>query len=105
MSAGPPELSTNDLEAIRRAYERVSARGWGVALGAILALGLFLATAILVVRGGPNPGPHLSLLGQYFPGYRVTWPGAFLGLAYGFIVGYGAGLTVGTLYNRIVARE
>jgi hypothetical protein len=100
----PPELSSKDLQTIRRAFDRVSAQGWGVALGTLVALGLFLATAILVVRGGPNPGPHLSLLGQYLPGYHVTWSGAFLGLLYGFLVGYGAGLTVGTLYNRIVAR-
>jgi hypothetical protein len=101
----PPELSSKDIQTIRRAFERVSAQGWGLALGTLVALGLFLATVILVVRGGPNPGPHLSLLGQYFPGYEVTWPGAFLGLIYGFVVGYGAGLTVGTLYNRIVPRS
>jgi hypothetical protein len=101
----PPELSSKDLQTIRRAFDRVSAQGWGVALGTLVALGLFLATAILVVRGGPNPGPHLRLLGQYFPGYEVTWIGAFLGLLYGFLVGYGAGLTVGTLYNRIAPRE
>jgi hypothetical protein len=100
----PPELSSKDLQTIRRAFDRVSAQGWGVALGTLVALGLFMATAILVARGGPNPGPHLSLLGQYLPGYHVTWSGAFLGLLYGFLVGYGAGLTVGTLYNRIVAR-
>lgn len=101
----PPELSSKDLQTIRRAFERVSAQGWGVALGTLVAMGLFFATVILVVRGGPNPGPHLGLLGQYFPGYDVTWPGAFLGALYGFVVGYGAGLTVGTLYNRIVARD
>jgi hypothetical protein len=97
-------LSSKDLQTIRRAFERVSAQGWSVALGTLVAIGLFLATAILVVRGGPNPGPHLSLLGQYFPGYEVTWLGACLGLIYGFVVGYGAGLTVGTLYNRLLPR-
>jgi hypothetical protein len=100
-----PEISPNDLQTIRRAFERVRAHGWGAALGSLLALGLFAATAILVLRGGPNPGPHLNLLGQYFPGYRVSWPGAFLGMVYGFLVGYIGGLTVGTLYNRIVARD
>ena len=100
----PPDLSSKDLQTIRRAFERISAQAWGVSLGSLVALGFFVATAILVIRGGPNPGPHLRLLGQYFPGYDVTWPGAFIGLVYGFAIGYIGGLTVGTVYNRIVAR-
>jgi hypothetical protein len=96
------DLSPQDIQAIRRAFERVSERGWGLALGTLAALTLFLATIILVVKGGPNPGPHLRLLGQYFPGYRVTWPGAFLGAFYAFVVGYIAGRAIGTIYNRLI---
>jgi uncharacterized membrane protein YdjX (TVP38/TMEM64 family) len=98
------ELSRKDLQVISRTFQRVSGQAWGLAVGLLSALVLFLATAILLVLGGPNPGPHLSLLGAYFPGYSVTWFGAFLGSVYAFLLGYGAGRMIGALYNRIVDR-
>ena len=51
---------------------RLNARAWGIALGLLFGLALFLATALLVMKGGPNVGPHLGLIGEYVPGYRVT---------------------------------
>lgn len=99
------ELSPTDVQVIRRAFERVSQQGWGLALGVLAGGGLFLATAILVIKGGPDPGPHLGLLGVYFPGYRVTWAGSFIGAAYAFLIGYLAGLTIGVVYNKIVDRS
>jgi hypothetical protein len=99
------ELSPRDIQAIRRGFERVSEHGWGLALGVLTGLGLFAATMVLVIKGGPDPGPHLGLLGQYFPGYSVTWAGAVIGAAYTFVLGYLAGRTVGTVYNWIVERS
>ena len=99
------ELSAKDVQAIRRAFERVSVRGWGVALGLLAALTLFLATVVLVVKGGADVGTHLGLLSNYFPGYDVTWPGAFIGACYAFTLGYLAGYSVGTIYNWMVDRS
>jgi len=96
------DLSSRERQAVRRAFQRVSEQGWGLAIGFLCALGLFLATVILVVKGGPDPGPHLGLLGVYLPGYSVTWPGAFIGAGYAFFLGYGIGRTIGTVYNRLV---
>jgi hypothetical protein len=96
------ELSTREEQAVRQAFQRVSEQGWGLAIGVLAALALFLATAILVVKGGPNPGPHLGLLRVYFPGYSVSWAGAFIGACYAFFIGYGLGRTIGTVYNRLV---
>jgi hypothetical protein len=98
------ELSSKDLQTIQRAFERASGQGWGLALGFCSGLGLFLATAILLVRGGPDPGPHLGLLSMYFPGYSVSWLGAFVGFFYAFAIGYGTGRIIGGLYNWIAAR-
>jgi hypothetical protein len=92
-------------EILRRQIARLNARAWGVAGGLTLGVGLFVATAILLVTG-PAPGTEVGgTLGQlryYLPGYSVTWPGSLVGLVYGFVIGYGLGRTVGSVYNRLV---
>ncbi|MFN2431804.1 MAG: hypothetical protein ABR599_03125 [Gemmatimonadota bacterium] len=90
-------------DEIRRAVARLNARILGTALGLISGFGLFLATAVLLLKGGPRTGAHLWLLSNYFPGYSVTWPGAFVGFAYAFFLGFLAGHLIGLLYNRIVS--
>jgi hypothetical protein len=97
-------LSDKERELVRRAFEQTSEQGWGLALGVVGALGLFVATIWLVIKGGPVVGPRLALLSVYFPGYSVTWTGAFIGAAYMFFLGYGAGRVIATIYNRIVRR-
>lgn len=79
---------------------RLNARAWGIAFGLLAGLGLFGATLFLVLKGGVHVGQHLQLLGIFFPGYRVTVAGAFVGLVYGFVFGYGVGRVIGVIYNR-----
>jgi hypothetical protein len=80
---------------------RLNARAWGIATGLLLGVGLFVATNVLVIKGGATVGPHLALLSIYFPGYRVTFLGSFVGFMYAFVVGYALGRVVGEVYNRI----
>ena len=96
------DLSEDEQRAVRKAFQRTSEQGWGLALGFLGAMALFIATVVLVARGGPNVGQHLGLLSVYLPGYSVTWVGAFVGGAYMFFVGYGVGRTIATIYNRLV---
>ena len=84
---------------------RLNARAWGIAIGLLLGVGLFLATALLVLKGGPTVGPHLSLLGEYLPGYRVTWGGAFVGFVHMFVIGYATGRIIGWVYNSLVRAD
>lgn len=98
------KLTESDQRAIRRAFESTSEQGWGLALGFLAALGLFVSTAVLVVRGGHDMGQHLDVLAVYLPGYSVSWPGAFVGAAYMFFIGYGTGRTIATIYNRTASR-
>jgi hypothetical protein len=62
---------------------------------------LWLATAWLVIRGGDDVGRHLGLLRFYFPGYSVTWGGAFVGFFYGALCGAVAGFLLAWIYNRL----
>lgn len=78
---------------------RLHARAWGIAAGSMLGLTLFVATMILVVKGGAAIGPHLALLAVFLPGYTVSVAGAFVGFVYMFVIGYAFGRLTGTLYN------
>lgn len=100
-----PQLTPEENRELRRAIRRLNAQAWGVSFGVLFGLGLFVATMILVLRGGQNVGQHLSLLAVYFPGYRVTAAGAFVGFIYAFVLGYALGRLVGLIYNRVAGPE
>ncbi|SRR5713101_1887218 len=101
----PETLTPQEEQVLRKAMFRANEQGWGIAIGLLLGMGLFLATIVLVVKGGPNPGPHLGLLRIYFPGYSVTGIGSVIGFVYAFVGGYAIGRTVATIYNRLILRS
>ena len=81
----------------------LNAKALGLVLGLVCGLAIFIATNWLVIRGGESVGPHLSLLSQYFVGYRVSFFGSFIGFAYGFAVGTLIGSLIGWIYNKIAS--
>lgn len=95
-------MKTHEDAALQGAILRLNGRAWGIAVGLLLGVGLFVATNLLVLKGGPRVGPHLSLLGVYLPGYRVTFVGSLIGLVYMFVIGYAVGRLIGTVYNRMI---
>ena len=86
-------------ERIAEIFPRIDGMALGVASGAVSGLLLFLATMILVLKGGLVVGPHLHLLGQFLPGYSLTPAGSVLGLMYGLGVGFLAGWSFAFLRN------
>jgi len=84
---------------------RLNAVIQGVVAGLLVGLVIFLATNWLVIKGGDPVGPHLSLLGQYFIGYKVTFTGSLVGFAYGFVTGFIGGYSVARVYNWLVDRR
>ncbi len=95
-------LQSQDEELLRRAVVRLNGNILGVVFGIVLGLMIFVATNWLVFKGGPVVGPHLALLGQFFIGYRVTFLGSLIGLAYGFLCGFVGGWILAWVYNRVV---
>lgn len=71
----------------------------GITTGTVSGLAIFFATNFLILKGGPDVGAHLWLLGQFFWGYTVTVPGSFVGLVYGFVCGFVIGYVVARIYN------
>lgn len=94
-SADERSATIDEKVKAARLLVRINARAWGVAIGAVLGLGLCLATLILVWKGGDDVGQHLGRLAYVLPGYSVSYGGALLGLVYGFFVGYGLGRVFG----------
>ncbi|OGQ82454.1 MAG: hypothetical protein A3F90_08680 [Deltaproteobacteria bacterium RIFCSPLOWO2_12_FULL_60_19] len=88
-------------EVILTRLVRLNAKIQGVVVGLIAGIGLFVATNWLVLKGGKAVGRHLSLLGQFFIGYSVTFSGSLLGFAYAFVCGYIIGYSVARIYNWI----
>ena len=91
-----------DLEALVLVrVVRLNAVVAGVVTGLLAGLAVFAATNWLVLKGGRVVGPHLSLLGQYFIGYRVSFVGSLIGFAWAFALGFLAGAAVVWIYNRL----
>jgi protoporphyrinogen oxidase len=71
------------------------------AIGALLVgAALWLATAVLLVRGGENVGRHLSLLSLFLPYYEVSWTGSLIGALWGGLVGGTSSAVVYWSYSR-----
>ncbi len=87
---------------VRAAFGRFDAVALGIAIGLVAGLGLFLATAALLLRGGETVGQNLVLLGNYLLGYQMSWTGAVLGLLEGGSVGFGIGYLLANVMNWTV---
>lgn len=93
-----PPLPAQTIESLAR----LQSRAWGVSVGLLMAGVLFVATVLLVVRGGPDMGQHLQLLSVLLPGFSVSYAGACIGFVYMFVIGYAVGRLIGEIYNYFV---
>jgi membrane protease YdiL (CAAX protease family) len=84
------------------AFAPLHKRAFGMACGIVSGLFFFLLTAVYLLRQ-PAQGPNLSLLAEYFAGYTVSWAGALVALAWGFVVGFVAGWFTAFSRNLIIA--
>lgn len=86
-------------EAFAQAFAKLDRVAFGLSAGTMAGLSLFLATLVLVLKGGEVVGPNLQLLEQYFPRYTVTLHGSMLGMGYGFLAGFVGGWGFALLRN------
>jgi hypothetical protein len=90
-------------QVIEAAFARLDPVALGAAFGTVGGVGLFLATACLLLKGGVTVGKNLELLGQYFAGFGPTWTGAFVGLFEAAVGGFALGYAVAGLRNWTLA--
>ena len=80
----------------------VNKGAFGVAVGCVSGIPVFLLTAFHLLLN-PVGGLQLELLSQYFYGYDVTWVGAIVGLAWGWLFGFIGGWVAALLRNFLTA--
>lgn len=83
-------------------FARIDIFAFTIASAVAAGVGMLLATAVLLIAGAPpgaEIGPNLSALSTFWPGYSVTWPGAFVGAFYGGLVGAAVGFLVALFWN------
>jgi len=93
----PPQPAYN--EVIIKAFARIDKFAFATAVGSVCGLAIFIATLLLILKGGKIMDPNLHLLGQYFIGYTVSAKGAFIGLGYSFFWGFVWGWLTAYLRN------
>jgi hypothetical protein len=98
----PQAAETAVESAVGEALVRLDRTAFGLSLGTVAGIALFVATLFLVLKGGPVVGPNLELLGHFFPGYRVSLGGSVVGLVYGFLIGFLCGWSFAFLRNASV---
>jgi protoporphyrinogen oxidase len=90
-------------QVIEAAFARLDPVALGAAFGTVGGVGLFFATAFLLLKGGVTVGKNLALLGQYFAGFGPTWTGALVGLFEAVLGGFALGFAVASLRNWTLA--
>ena len=99
----PRPMEERPLEdLLSSAFARYDPVALGSAVGSVGGASLFLATALLLIRGDEPLGPTLSLLGHYLIGYQVSWGGAILGLLEAGIGGFVFGYALARVINLLV---
>jgi hypothetical protein len=100
---GVEDDSADADELIIQSLAKLDALAFGISLGVLFGLLVFVATNFLVLKGGEEIGPNLALLSHYFIGYEVTPFGSLSGFVYGFLGGFVIGSLIAVLRNFIVA--
>ncbi len=96
------KILTTDKDRLYSGVLWLNSGALGLSLGLLCGLAIFIATNWLVLKGGDPVGSHLRLLGQFFIGYEVSFPGSLIGFVYGFAVGTLSGASIGWIYNKFV---
>ena len=89
-------------EAFARAFMKIDPVAFGLSIGLVSGVLIFLVTIYVGARGIEELIYFLYLLNQYLPGYDVNIGGSLLGLIYGFLIGFLFGWGIITLRNLVI---
>ena len=87
-------------ERLALMFSPLHKRALGIAFGTACGFLVFILTVFHLFI---EPRGDLGLLAEYFYGYTVTWKGAFIGLFWGFVVGFAGGWFLAFCRNLVIA--
>ncbi len=96
-----PQSGNGVEQTIISVFASIDKLALALSVGAVSGAAIFIATIVLILKGGSVVGPNLSLLNQYFIGYSVSVEGAFIGLGYSFLWGFIFGWLFAYLKNLL----
>lgn len=100
-SSNSSDESTDTINRdLLRAVTKINTLLLATVFGFVGGLGLFAITYMSLLRGLPQPGHYLNLLGVFLPGYDVSHSGAWIGLFWGAVIG----ASLAAMFYRIYAR-
>lgn len=77
----------------------LNAKNLGIAGGIVWGLCMFLCTILAIYTGYTTL--FLEAMKSIYIGYSLTWPGAFIGLVYGFIDAFIGLFLLAWIYNKL----
>jgi hypothetical protein len=87
---------------VKAAFARLDVVALGCAIGLVLAVTLWAATVLLLLKGaapGQHIGPHLGLLSNFLPLYSVSWSGSVVGAIEAGVIGFVIGALLAAAWN------
>jgi len=95
-------MNSNDIRnsELLHAVVKMNTILLAIVFGLVCGVGLYGVTYMSLLRGLPDPGNYLNLLGVFLPGYSVSHAGAFIGLLWGALIG----AVLAAIFYRIYAR-
>jgi hypothetical protein len=75
---------------------KLRVRAFGLSVGIVWGLGIFVATLWAAAQGR---GSTLVLLKSFYSGYSISFGGAIVGLIWGLVDGFICGVLIAWLYN------
>lgn len=89
-------------ETITRVFPKLDPVSFGLSAGITGGLGIFIATLFMLINGNETLSSYAGLLGQFLPGFSVSWRGALLGMLDMFIFGFAFGSMAAYCRNLII---
>lgn len=94
------ELNSDLLHAVVKLNTLLLAAVFSIVGG----VSMFVITYMSLLRGLPQPGHYLNVLGVFLPGYSVSHAGAWIGLFWGALICGGLAAVFYRVYARSIPR-
>lgn len=105
MKTPPGEGAGSIDEQLLHATVKLNTAMFAGVCGFIGGVTLLVVTYLSLLRGLPNPGAYLGLLGVFLPGYSVSAEGAWIGFLWGAALFGLLGAVMYRVYARGIRRQ